>query len=55
MLDKHLDKLLQKLVSNPEKLQGLTLDKTLDEEIAKAKEQIVMSEPSAVKAKEVIL
>ncbi|MDS5184188.1 hypothetical protein RLB18_10260 [Streptococcus pneumoniae] len=55
LLDKHLDKLLQKLVSNPEKLQGLTLDKTLDEEIAKTKEQIVMSEPSAVKAKEVIL
>ncbi|EPX02320.1 hypothetical protein SAG0148_05380, partial [Streptococcus agalactiae MRI Z1-049] len=55
LLDKHLDELLQKLVSNPEKLQGLTMDKTLDEEIAQAKEQIVMSEPSAVKTKEVIL
>ncbi len=29
------------------------MDKTLDEEIAQAKEQIVMSEPSAVKTKEV--
>ena len=55
LLDKHLEVLLQKLVSNPEKLQGLTLDKTLDEEIAKAKEQIVMLEASAVKAKEVTL
>lgn len=55
LLDKHLDELLQKLVSNPEKLQGLTMDKTLDEEIAQAKEHIVMSEPSAVKTKEVIL
>ena len=55
LLDKHLDELLQKLVSNPEKLQGLTVDKTLDEEIAQAKEQIVMSEPSAVKVKEVTL
>lgn len=50
-----VDELLQKLVSNPEKLQGLTMDKTLDEEIAQAKEQIVMTEPSAVKAKEVTL
>lgn len=55
LLDKHLDELLQKLVSNPEKLKGLTIDKTLDEEIAQAKEQMVMSEPSAVKTKEVIL
>lgn len=55
LLNKHLEVLLQKLVSNPEKLQGLTLDKTLDEEIAKAKEQIVMLEASAVKAKEVTL
>lgn len=53
LLDKHLDELLQKLVSI-RKLQGLTMDKTLDE-IAQAKEQIVMSEPSAVKTKEVIL
>ena len=55
LLDKYLDELLQKLVSNPEKLKGLTIDKTLDEEIAQAKEQVVMSEPSAVKTKEVIL
>ena len=51
LLDRHLDELLKKLVSNPEKLQDLTFDKTLDEEIEKAKEQIVMSEPSAVKTK----
>ncbi|WP_270211467.1 hypothetical protein [Streptococcus anginosus] len=55
LLDRHLDELLKKLVSNPEKLQDLTFDKTLDEEIEKAKEQIVMSEPSAVKTKEVTL
>lgn len=55
LLDRHLDELLKKLVSNPEKLQDLTFDKTLDEEIEKAKEQIVMSEPSAVKTKEVVL
>ena len=55
LLDRHLDELLKKLVSNPEKLQDLTFDKTLDEEIAKAKEQIVMSESSAVKTKEVTL
>ena len=51
LLDRHLDE----LVSNPEKLQDLTFDKTLDEEIEKAKEQIVMSKPSAVKTKEVTL
>lgn len=55
LLDRHLDELLKKLVSNPEKLQDLTFVKTLDEEIEKAKEQIVMSEPSAVKTKEVTL
>lgn len=55
LLDRHLDELLKKLVSNPEKLQDLTFDKTLDEEIEKAKEQIVMSESSAVKTKEVTL
>lgn len=41
ILDKHLERLLEKLVSNPDKLKGLTLDKSLDEEIAKAKESIV--------------
>lgn len=55
LLDKHLDELLKKLVSNPEKLQDLTFDKTLDEEIEKAKQEIVVSEPSAVKTKEVVL
>lgn len=55
LLDRHLDELLKKLVSNPEKFQDLTFDKTLDEEIEKAKEQIVVSESSAVKTKEVTL
>lgn len=55
LLDRHLDELQKKLVSNPEKLQDLTFDKTLDEEIEKAKEQIVVSESSAVKTKEVTL
>ena len=55
LLDRHLDELLKKLVSNPEKLQDLTFDKTLDEEMEKAKEQIVVSESSAVKTKEVTL
>ena len=31
LLDRHLDELLKKLVSNPEKLQDLTFDKALDE------------------------
>ncbi len=55
LLDQHLDALLKKLVSDPEKLRDLTLDKTLDEEIAEAKERIVLTEPSAVKTKEVTL
>lgn len=53
LLDQHLDKLLQKLVSHPEKLKGLTLDKSLDEEIALAKESINKTGSSAVKTKEV--
>ncbi|MER0123710.1 hypothetical protein ABPH35_03340 [Streptococcus sp. ZJ93] len=55
LLDKHLDQLLQKLVSHPEKLEGLTFDKTLDEEIEKAKEHILLTEPRAVRSKEVSL
>ncbi|NQM94643.1 hypothetical protein HPA28_10065, partial [Streptococcus suis] len=55
LLDHHLDELLKKLVSNPEKLEGLTYDKTLDQEIELAKEKIRVTEPSAVKTKEVTL
>lgn len=55
MLDHHLDELLKKLMSNPEKLEGLTFDKTLDQEIELAKEKIRVIEPSAVKTKEVTL
>ena len=55
LLDTHLDSLLKKLVSNPEKLEGLTFDKTLDEEIEQAKEQILLTEPRAVRTKEVSL
>ncbi|MGT2800365.1 hypothetical protein [Streptococcus marmotae] len=55
LLDAHLDELLKKLVSHPEKLEGLTVDQTLDEEIEKAKEQILLTEPRAVRSKEVSL
>lgn len=55
LLDRHLEELLKKLTSDPEKLSGLTFEQTLDEEIAKAKEKMVLSEPSAVKTKEVTL
>lgn len=55
LLDRHLEELLKKLNSDPEKLRGLTFEQTLDEEIAKAKEKMVLSEPSAVKTKEVTL
>lgn len=55
LLDRHLEELLKKLTSDPEKLRGLTFEQTLDEEIAKAKEKMVLSEPSAVKTKEVTL
>ena len=55
MLDYHLDELLKKLMSNPEKLEGLTFDKTLDQEIELAKEKIRVTKPSAVKTKEVTL
>lgn len=55
LLDHHLDELLKKLMSNPEKLEGLTFDKTLDQEIELAKEKIRVTEPSAVKTKEVTL
>ncbi len=55
LLDHHLDELMKKLMSNPEKLEGLTFDKTLDQEIELANEKIRVTEPSAVKTKEVIL
>ncbi|WP_017768621.1 hypothetical protein [Streptococcus agalactiae] len=55
LLDRHLEELLKKLTSDAEKLRGLTFEQTLDEEIAKAKEKMVLSEPSAVKTKEVTL
>lgn len=51
----HLDELLKKLMSNPEKLEGLTFDKTLDQEIELAKEKIKVTEPSVVRTKEVTL
>ena len=54
LLDKHLEDLLKKLVSDPDKLKGLTLDKTLDEEIAQAQDKIVLKEASAVKTKEMV-
>lgn len=55
LLDTHLDKLLKELVNAPDKLKGLVTDKTLDEEIALAKETIVLSEASSVKMKEMVL
>ncbi|VTS12887.1 hypothetical protein [Streptococcus pseudoporcinus] len=55
LLDTHLDTLLKELVNDPDKLKGLVKDKTLDEEIALAKESIVLSDSSSVKTKEMVL
>lgn len=55
LLDTHLDTLLKELVNDPDKLKGLVKDKTLDEEIALAKEDIVLNEESSVKTKEMVL
>lgn len=55
ILDKHLDRLLEKLVSDPEKLKGFVTDKTLDEEINLAKEQVLAKAQSSVKTREVSL
>lgn len=55
LLGQHLDKLMKELTSDPEKLKGLVSNKTLDEEIALAKTQVPLVEPSAVKLKEVEL
>ncbi|MGT2865686.1 hypothetical protein [Streptococcus fryi] len=55
LLDTHLDTLLKELVNDPDKLKDLVTDKTLDEEIALAKESIVLSEDSSVKTKEMVL
>ena len=55
LLDTHLDTLLKEMVNDPDKLKGLVTDKTLDEEIALAKEDIVLNEVSAVKTKEMVL
>ncbi|MGT2925613.1 hypothetical protein [Streptococcus cuniculipharyngis] len=55
LLDTHLDTLLKELVNDADKFKGLVTNKTLDEEIALAKEDIVLSEVSAVKTKEMVL
>lgn len=54
ILDNHLEILLQKMVANPEKLAGLTMDKIIEEEIETAKSQIQIVEPSSVKEKEMV-
>lgn len=54
ILDNHLEHLLQKMVADPEKLEGLTMDKTIEEEIEVAKSQIQTIEPSSVKTKEMV-
>lgn len=55
ILNQHLEHLLQKMVDDPEKLGEFTMDKSLDEEIEAAKSQIVVTEPKAVKEKEMVL
>lgn len=54
ILDAHLENLLQKMVADPEKLEDLTMDQSIDEEIEKAKSQIQIVEPSSVKEKEMV-
>lgn len=53
VLDNHLTKLLEELAKNPEMFQDLTKDKTLNDEIAKAKGDLVF-EKGAVKEKELV-
>lgn len=54
ILDNHLENLLQKMVADPEKLEDLTMDKSIEEEIEKAKSQIQVIEPASVKTKEMV-
>lgn len=53
ILDVHLEKLLEELAKNPEMFNDLAKDKTLNEEIAKAKEDVVF-EQGAVKDRELV-
>lgn len=53
VLDDHLEKLLADLAKNPEMFDDLVKDKTLNEEIAKAKSDVVF-EHGAVRDKELV-
>lgn len=53
ILDDHLNNLLEDLAKNPEMFKDLAKDKTLNEEIAKAKEDVIF-EHGAVKDKELV-
>ncbi|MFA9492334.1 hypothetical protein [Streptococcus sp. E17BB] len=53
VLDDHLNKLLEDLAKNPELFKDLSKDKTLNEEIAKAKSDVVF-EQGAVRDKELV-
>lgn len=53
VLDDHLNKLLEDLAKNPDLFKDLTKDKTLNDEIAKAKSDVVF-ERGAVRDKELV-
>ena len=49
-----LDRLLEKMVNDPEKLADFTMDKSLDDAIDEAKSQITFRQEGAVKQKEMV-
>lgn len=53
ILDVHLNKLLEELAKNPKMFKEFSKDKTLKEEIAKAKEEVVF-EPRSIKDRELV-
>ncbi|MFM0787662.1 hypothetical protein ACTGU9_00345 [Streptococcus suis] len=53
VLDDHLTQLLEELADNPEMFKDMTKDKTLNEEISKAKGDVVF-EKGAVKDRELV-
>ncbi|HEO6695215.1 TPA: hypothetical protein VBA85_001826 [Streptococcus agalactiae] len=55
LLDKHLEGLLKHFMEQPDKLKELSLDKSLDQEIQEAKEQIKVKDNLSVKEREMVL
>ena len=54
ILDNHLEHKKKKMVNDPEKLDDVTMDKSLDDAIDEAKSQITLRQEGAVKQKEMV-